>query len=113
MSNKNIKQLFSDMSTELENVNIWLKANKLSLNVDKTKYMLFHNINQSDNLPIKLPKLIMNSIVIEQVSYIKFLGILVDENLLWEHHIKLIESRISRVIGLMYKVRPFLNSLCL
>ena len=78
MSNKNIKQPFSDMNTELENVNIWLKANKLSLNVDKTKYMLFHNTNQSDNLPIKLPKLIMNSTVIEQVSYIKFLGILVD-----------------------------------
>ena len=83
---------------------------KQSLNADKTKYILFHKSTQVDNLPLKLPKLSMDSIQIERVEFIKFLGVLVDQNLSWDKHIKFTEARISRIIGLMYKIRPFLDS---
>ena len=39
---KNIDTLFAIMNVELENVSTWFKSNKLSLNVDKTKWSLFH-----------------------------------------------------------------------
>ena len=42
LSHKNIDTLFAIMNVELENVSTWFKSNKLSLNVDKTKWSLFH-----------------------------------------------------------------------
>ena len=39
------------INTELSHVNVWLKANKLSLNVAKTKCMVFHTPNKIVNYP--------------------------------------------------------------
>ena len=54
LSHRNIKELFTLMNTELEKFNVWFKANKLSLNAGKTKFTLFHNSSQMENLPQKL-----------------------------------------------------------
>ena len=37
ISDKNIGELFKKMNKELKNVSTWFKANKLSVNIDKTK----------------------------------------------------------------------------
>ena len=66
------------MNYELRNVNEWFKANKLSLNVDKTKYTLFHTKSQQKNLPLKLPDLILEDKLIGKNESIQFLGILID-----------------------------------
>ena len=55
-------------------------ANKFSLNVAKTKYLLFHKPSRVGNPPLKLPKLSINNQEIK-ASYTKFLGVLLDENL--------------------------------
>ena len=47
-SHANIKTLFKIVNNELNKLNGWFKANKLSLNVDKTKYTVFHRLNQRD-----------------------------------------------------------------
>ena len=101
--------MFNLMNVELERFNDWFKANKLSLNADKTKFTLFHKSSQSENLPLKLPKLIMNNIQIERKDSLKFLGVLIDETLSWKNHIKILESKLARAIGLLYKSRPFLD----
>ena len=44
-SHKNIKTLFQIVNSELKLVNEWCLANKLSLNVKKTKYFLFHKVS--------------------------------------------------------------------
>ena len=59
--NKNIIKLFATVNEELRNINDWLMANKLSLNVGKTKYSLFHKPSNVDDLPLKLPKLNINN----------------------------------------------------
>ena len=40
---------------------------------------------------------------------ISFLGILLDENLSWREHLKLMENKIAKNIGLIYKAKPYLN----
>ena len=62
---------------------------------------------------MKLPDLLISNREIERVSHTKFLGLIIDENLSWEHHIKRLENQIAKTIGLMYKVRPFLSENCL
>ena len=44
-----------------------------------------------------------------QTESIKFLGVLLDENLSWKTHIKYIENKISKNIGILFRARPFLN----
>ena len=73
------------------------------------KYSLFHKPNRVDDLPLKLPKLSINNQVIKRASYTKFLGVLLDENLLWKEHLKYTENKIAKSIGLIYKAKPFLD----
>ena len=56
-----------------------------------------------------LPKLFINNQVIKRQSSIKFLGILLDENLSLKEHLKLTENKIAKNIGLIYKAKPYLN----
>ena len=52
LSHKNINDLFLNMNNELQNISTWFKANKLSLNLDKTKWSLFHPLHKKDNIPL-------------------------------------------------------------
>ena len=45
----------------------------------------------------------------ERVESIKFLGVLLDENLSWKDHIKYIEDKVAKNIGLLYRAKQFLN----
>ena len=56
-----------------------------------------------------LPKLTISNHVIERQEFIKFLEVLLDENLNWEEYIKYTENKIAKNLGLFYKTRPFLE----
>ena len=53
-SDNNIRTLFETANQKLSQINDWFLANKLSLNVEKTKYMLFHKCIDQENIPLKL-----------------------------------------------------------
>ena len=75
-SHENLYSLFQTVNNELKNIHEWFKANKLSLNIKKTKFSLFHPSQKSDNLPLILPKLIINNNIISREPVNKFLGVL-------------------------------------
>ena len=108
-SHASIKDLFQTMNSELENFNTWFKANKLSLNIKKTKFLLFHKTTQADRLPLRIPSLYLNNTKVDRSENIRFLGVLIDENLSWKQHINVLESKLACAIGLMYRSRTFLN----
>ena len=62
-----------------------------------------------DDLPLVLRKFYVNNQVIKRQPSIKFLGILLDENLSWKEHLNLMENKIAKNIGLIYKAKPYLN----
>ncbi|XP_057302725.1 uncharacterized protein LOC130636892 [Hydractinia symbiolongicarpus] len=53
-SHTNIVDLFKTANQELAHINEWFKANKLSLNISKTKYVLFYNRYKTDKIPLLL-----------------------------------------------------------
>ena len=106
---KNIQTLFSTVNRELSKIHQWFLSNKLSLNVKKTKYSLFHKVNKTDDIPLLLPKLVIKNNEIERVESIKFLGVLLDECMSWKNHINHIENKISKSIGLLYRAKSYLN----
>ena len=95
------------MNEELSKIMKWLTCNKLSLNINKTKYMLFkHNKNQlSSSSELKL-----DNHKLEEVKSIKFLGIILDNELKWEDHIFYIKKKVAKSIGILVKCKRYLNS---
>ena len=66
------------INRELEKVNIWLQLNKLTLNVDKTKCMLFHK-----RRAVPPTNMSINNIPIDIVPHSNYLGIILDKHLSW------------------------------
>ena len=100
-NHKNIHCLFSDVNKELTNIKKWFVAYKLSLNVAKTKYSSFHKPSKKDNVPLQLSNLSINNHKIKREESIKFLGVLLDENVTWKKHLKYIENKCAKSIGLL------------
>ena len=112
-SHKNIHQLFARVNEELEKIGDRFKANKLSLNNKKPKYTLFHKNSIKDDLPLKLPDLKIANNQIERKKAIKFLGEMLDEHANWQEHIRTVENKIAKNIGLLYRAKYLLNELSL
>ena len=81
---------------ELSKISDWLAANKLSLNVSKTKLMIFH----SDKKKVLYPQLFINNSEIERVDSFNFLGLQLNHYLNWTKHINYISLKMSKIIGI-------------
>ena len=95
-----IDQLFSTATTELVKIQEWFSSNKLTLNIKKTKFMIFFPENQAQTYP----NLAMGSSLISRAGSgleeqaIRFLGVWVDETLSFKHHIAKIKIKLSLAI---------------
>ena len=99
-------QLERRINVELQHVYNWLCVNKLSLNVSKTRSMVFHNPKfPTVNIPYNLE---INSEKVDCVSEFNFLGIVLDEFLTWRAHVKKVSSKVSRSLGVIKRVKNFL-----
>ena len=75
--------------------------------------MLFHKCTYQENIPLKLPLLQLNSNIIERENSLKFLGVILDVHLTWKKHMQLIENKVSKNVGILYKACKLINSKCL
>ena len=80
-----------------------VKSNKLSLNVDKTKWSLLPPLLKRQFLPQTLPNYLIEDIHIKREHVTKFLGVFIDENLSWKPQIEILSSKVSKSIGILYK----------
>ena len=104
-SHENVNQLLRTVNNELTQVTDWIKANKLSLNLQKTNFMLFSN--RISELPGEIT---FDNTVLTGVSTCKFLGVFIDNKLSWKTHIDNLCTVISRNIGVINKLKFFLPS---
>ena len=103
LSNKDINKLFNDMNVQLQKMSIWFKANKLSLNLTKTKWTLFHSQKKKRLMANDLPMLYIDNFEIVRGSVTRFLSIFIDENLKWKYHIEHVCNKVFKSIRIMYK----------
>lgn len=106
-SHKDLNQLILTLNSELDKISTWMKANKLSVNLKKTNYILFRPSQKK--IPTSAPVLVDNQII-QLKQRTKFLGIYIDENLTWKTHVNYICSKISKTSGIIYKARYYLTS---
>ena len=93
-----------NINKELTKISNWLKANKLSLNAKKTKFMIFHMPQKK----IEYPVLQIDGAYIECVNDFNFLGITINNHLNWQSHTNKIANKISKTIGILNKLKHFL-----
>ena len=99
VSRNSLPILFAD------DTNIWLRCNRLSLNVLKTNYMIFTTKNKlSHDVDI-----FVNNVRIERVHVTKFLGVQIDSKLNWKNHIEYTCKKNSKCIGIISKARRKLH----
>ena len=77
----------------------WVNSNGLVLNLKKTKYMIF---SRSRNVELPQP-LTISETLIERKYETRFLGVIIDESLNWSRHIKTVQSKMARYVGIMHK----------
>ena len=62
-----------------------------------------------DSLQLQLPSMTFNNIEIKRENSVKFLGVIIDENLTWKIHIEVVENKISKNIGVLYRTSHLLD----
>ena len=103
VSHKNLENLQNLLESELTHVYDWLVANKLSLNVKKTNFMAFQNMN-GNNTTIDIK---VNGHTIPQVKVTKYLGVHIDDKLTFKNHTSHIANKLSKGNRLLAKLRHF------
>ena len=83
--NTNNKETANIINMELEKIITWLKLNKLSSNISKTKFCIFHKVQRK----VSIPEIQIENTVISNTKVVDFLGFRLDENLNWNDFIKL------------------------
>ena len=78
----------------------------LTLNISKTNFIIFHAINKP-KVPVTI---LINKIAIEETKYVKYLGILIDPQLSFKFHIDELSKKVSRSIGILFKLRHFVTT---
>ena len=103
-------ELESFINIELQNLNQWLQANRLSLNIAKTEFMIISSCqkqltNTNNHINIKI-----ENYRIKRVTSTKSLGVTVDERLSWDKHVDEKSKKIAAAIGALKCIRPFIST---
>ena len=106
LNSPNILNLETNLNVELEKVSQWLYANKLSLNIEKTSFVVFHSPQR--RIAHKLNLSISNTSV-NSDNQVKYLGLIFDSNLNWKPYLHELSKKVSRGIGVLSKVRCYVN----
>ena len=97
-----LKNLNKAINFDLSNLVQWLRANKISLNVNKTEIAVFRiptkRIHKKSNFPLSRRK-------IELTHYIKYLGVITDKHLPFSEYMDILKQKFNRVNGILAKLR--------
>ena len=100
----NMSDLQTVISESFPKVTEWLHANRLSLSISKTFYQVYSSQHSSNDLIIPV-----NTMHLKRAQTVKYLGVLVDEDLKFRSHIGKVTGVISRNLGIICRARYLLD----
>ena len=112
MSNSHLQTLYAQVNKEINNLFTWFCANKLSLNANKTKYILIRP--KQKRCDLSTLNIYINNMELNRIGHdceekaAKFLGIFIDEYLTWQHHVSHVNSKVARSLFAIKQVKHFL-----
>ena len=103
----NIDNIISTTKVIMTQLTNWFRANKLTLNADKSSFTIFKSSQK--NIANQPDKIKFNNQEICRTSHIKFLGVIIDENLTWNNHINELCNKLKRLFHIFYNIRHLLS----
>ena len=104
VKDSNCEQLQTKINVELQNFHQWCCVNKLSINPTKTNVIIIPpkqtKVTISPNL-----SLISNGSPVNIVDSAKYLGVIIDNDLNFKQHIKMLEGKVARSVGILTKLK--------
>ena len=107
-SHSNPNCLESVLNDELQNIDVWQKRNKLSVNIKKTNYVIFKPRQKKFYSSISLS---FGGKPLQQSNITKFLRVYIDDHLTWKHHNTYVCKQIAKSMGIIFRSRFFLSSI--
>ena len=96
------------MSKDLKGIASWLSANRLTLNVLKTDFMVIGSRQRVASLEEDIALSLLDT-ESEKVNFVKCLGVDIDE-LPWDNHMLSMRQKVTRNLGVLRGVKPFLKT---
>ena len=100
----NINKVEDVLNKDLDILYRWLQANRLSLNVLQSEYMLIGSKVRINKLTSD-PKIFIGGHRLKRVIVTKSLGLMIDENLSWEEHVNYISKKVAKGLGMFRRIR--------
>ena len=113
ITSNRLEELYTYGNQVLYQLYQWMLCNKLSLNLSKTNYIIFKpsdHINKYINNN-KLTLTLNNSFV-TRVYSVKYLGVIIDDQLNWQEHINNLTVKLNKFVGIFYKRKNLLPLQC-
>ena len=93
------------MKEETDKIENWVTSNKLTINHNKSCYMIISgNKKKIDTNEFNVS---ISGNVIVKSDYVKYLGVFLDDRLSWKIHIDKLSKKLSRACGMVYKLRHY------
>lgn len=105
LADRNLSTVITMINKELKLITEWFRVNKLSINVNKTNFILFTSPRKNYSSHTVVDKILINDIPIKQVHSVKFLGVYLDEHLQWSDHVDAVIGKISKTCGILNKLK--------
>ena len=106
-SSNSMKKINRYINHNLKVIVHWLRANRISVSVDKTKIVIFRpkgkDITKKLNFRISGQQIYIS-------KEVKYLGLMLDESLTWLSHISMLKAKLRRANGLLAKLRHYTSS---
>jgi hypothetical protein len=102
----NVKEIQNSLLSDFLSVSKWMDTNRLILNVEKTKSMIF---GTRQRLRDKVFSVKSDHLEIDVVDQFKYLGVVLDQNLNWVSHASMVAVSVSKRLGAIWRVRKFLD----
>ena len=108
IEHSNMESLKQNAKEIIEYLNSWFKTNKLTLNANKTNFIIFTSENKRTNIDIP-DTLQVENLIINRITHTKYLGLIIDERLSWKEHVNQLCTRLKSLFPIFYDIRNFIH----
>ena len=105
-SHSDFSSLVNLVNDEIVNLNRWSESNRLAINTERTNALLISNRPLYANFDNRI---ILNNNDLDYVDKVIFLGLTIDSKLKFKQHISVICTKLSKIVGILFRVSGFLS----
>ena len=103
MYDENLNSLIANVVSKFNELYLWCVRNKLTINCDKTNFILFHATNKP--ISIQMDEIVTSDMTIKRVKSFQYLGLTLDETLRFNEHVECLGKSLIKYFGIFNKIK--------